>query len=162
MLKILAVPGSGQRFPLAHILFLCGFSSLEPHFASPNSNMHRELGLVLKCTHSFMTLFAHAFVGYFLVTLRGDTLPPGTRDLVLLRLVVPQMVVAVVVALAVLGGFKTKTTSWAHFRRPSSSSSFTTEANKQKPAWSCGVMLYTSHTTTTHSYGCCWLHRGSS
>lgn len=78
-------------------------------------------------------------------TLPGDTCPPGTRDLALLRLVMLQMFAAP----AVLGGFKTKTTSWAHFRRPSSSSS----SSRSRP-------LHTTAATTTHGYG--WLHRGSS
>lgn len=89
MLQILAVPGSGQRFPLAHILFLRGFPSLELYtLLLPIPNMHCELGVVLKYTHSsFMTLFAHTFRGLLSCnSLHGDTLP-GTRDLVLLRLV---------------------------------------------------------------------------
>lgn len=96
---------------------------------------------------------------------QGDT-SPGTRDLVLLRLVMLQ-VQMLQLLLPLLFWVVSKQRqllgpiSVVH-RCRRLRSSFTTEAKKQKPAWTCGVVLYTSHTTATpsHSYG--WLHRGSS
>lgn len=58
--------------------------------------------------------------------------------------------------LLVLGGFKTKTTSWAHFRRRSRPR----PRSKNQPGPVVLVVLYnTLHTTaaTTHSYGCCFI-----
>lgn len=111
--------------------------------------MHCELGVVLKYTHSsFMTLFARTFVGYFLVTLfKTGHFSRYTR----LGSSSPSYAsgsnVEAVVGLAVLGGFKTKTTSWAHFRRPSSSSSSFfvhdrgQEAKTSLDLWCCAVHI---------------------
>lgn len=88
-----------------------------------------------------MTLFAH-FCGLLSRNIKR-TFPAGTPDLVLLR----SHVDAVVVITAVLGGFKTKTTSWAHFRRPSSSSSRSRPRPRSKNQPGPAVVLCCTHHT---------------
>lgn len=85
----------------------------------------------------------------------GSSSPSYVRQVQMLQLLLPLLFWVVSKQRQLLGPI-----SVVH-RRRLRRSSFTTEAKKQKPAWTCGVVLYTSHTTTpSHSYG--WLHRGSS